>query len=102
MTQHYSFEPGSRALITFNPHHAEAAGIIGIVTRVGRGAGFMRCDLFHVRYEDPRDGQTHERPFADVNLAAGEPELLLARARWHDEQAALMRRMAEEAGRKGP
>ncbi|HKX46270.1 MAG TPA: hypothetical protein VJP77_06175 [Planctomycetota bacterium] len=99
MTANREHKPGTRVVIAHNPFHAAATGIVGVVTRTEPGSGFMGCDLIYVRYQHPTTGETHELPFSDANVTPGESEQLLARARWHEEQAALMRRMAGEAGR---
>lgn len=98
MADTQQFEAGARVVIAHNPFHAAATGIVGVVTRVERGSGFMGCDLFYVRYQNPVDGAEHELPFADTNLLPGSRDELIARALRHEEQAAQLRRMAEEAG----
>ncbi|HKX45895.1 MAG TPA: hypothetical protein VJP77_04285 [Planctomycetota bacterium] len=99
MTANREHNPGTRVLITHNPFHAAATGIVGVVTRVEKGAGFMGINLIYVRYQNPVDGEEHEMPFADTNLLPGDRDELIARARRHEAQAAALRRMADEAGR---
>ena len=55
----------------------------------------MGCDLVDVRYEDPRDGQVHTRPFGTVNLSPGEPNELLEAAERFEALAARLRRLAQ-------
>jgi hypothetical protein len=90
-----AFSPGDAVVISFNPHHDDAADTVGTVVSVHPGAGFMGCDLVYVRYQRPRDGSVHEMPFATYNLEPGSRESLLARAVRHEEQAARLRAMAE-------
>jgi hypothetical protein len=47
-----------------------------------------------VRYERPRDGTVHERPFATTKLDLGDRDALLARAARHEQQARTLRAMA--------
>ena len=102
MTANREHKPGTRVVIAHNPFHAAATGIVGVVARTEPGSGFMGCDLIYVRYQNPVDGEEHEMPFADTNLQPGSRDELIARAQRHEEQAAVLRRMAEEAGRTGP
>ena len=88
-------EPGDSVVVSFNPHHDDAADTVGTVVSVHPGAGFMGCDLVYVRYQRPRDGSVNEMPFATYNLELGSRESLLARAARHEEQAARLRAMAD-------
>jgi hypothetical protein len=94
-SQSAAFVAGATVVIRFNPHDEEAADILGIVSLVQPGAGFMSSDLVHVRYQHPRDGSTQEWPFAAYNLEAGDRDSLIARAQRHEEQAARLRGMAD-------
>ena len=93
------FEPGSRVVIRFNPHHEAANDVVGEVTEFKPKSGFMGCDMATVRYQHPRDGEVHVMPFSTANLELGDRAALLARANRHDEQAAKLRAMAESVGR---
>ncbi len=88
--------PGSKVVIRYNPHHEDAADIVATVVAFQQGVGFMGCDLAYVRYQHPRYGSMHELPFATYNLELGDREALLRRAARHEEQAARLRRMANE------
>ena len=92
-----AFAPGSRVVIHYNPHEEEASGILGTVVEFQAGTGFMGCDLATVRYTRPSDGEVRELPFATYNLRVGDPAWLREQAARHEEQAAELRRMAEEA-----
>ncbi len=83
-------------MIHFNPFHLDAADIVGTVVDFRPGIGFIGCDLATVRYQHPRDGSVHELPFATYNFDLGDRESLLPRAARHEEQAAKLRRMADE------
>jgi hypothetical protein len=89
-----AFQPGSRVVIKFNPHHHDAVDIIAVVRQLDVGGGFMRCDLAYVEYIDPRDGETHTLPFTTRNLLAGDPAVFLAMAERHEAQALELRRLA--------
>ena len=91
--------PGARVVIAYNPHDERACDIVGIVVEFQAGGGFMGCDLVTVRYTNPRDGSERELPFAAYNLLPGDRASLLARAVRHEEQAIMLRRMAEELDR---
>jgi hypothetical protein len=93
------FQPGSRVVIRHNPHHGDASDIVGEVVDFQPSAGFVGCDLAYVRYKRPSDGTVHELPFSTANLEAGDRESLLARADRHDQEAAKLRRMADEVAR---
>lgn len=89
------YAPGSRVVIRRNPHHPPAEDVVGRVVSLQEGAGFMGCDLVEVRYENPRDGQVYERPFATANLSPGEPRVLLEMAERYEGLAAQLRALAE-------
>lgn len=94
------FAAGAKVVIRTNPFHgADGEGIFGTVVRFEPRAGFMRADLAWVRYQLPRDGSEHELPFGTANLDLGDAAALLARAARHEEQAGVLRGMAEEAAR---
>jgi hypothetical protein len=90
------YEPGTRVVISHNPHHADASDIVGTVVDFQRGVGFMGCDLVSVRYVRTSDGTEHVMPLATYNLESGGRDALIARAERHEEQAAKLRAMAEE------
>jgi hypothetical protein len=94
-----TYQPGDPVLIGQNTFHEDASDIIGEVVEFQARAGFMQADLVLVRYTRPRDGSEHVRPFAAAQLDRGDPESLLARAVRHEEQAAKLRRMADEVSR---
>ena len=85
------YQPGDRT----NPHHPEAAMIVGTVVEVRPGVGLGSCDLIEVRYQRPHDGSVHVMPFGTSHLSPGEPELLRELAERYEELAAEMRVLAE-------
>jgi hypothetical protein len=93
-----TYETGSRVVISHNPHHEGAEGIVGTVVDFQKGVGFMGCDIVHVRYVRTSDGTEHVMPLATYNLEEGGCEALLARAERHEEEAAKLRGLAEELG----
>jgi hypothetical protein len=90
------FQTGSKVVISYNLHHADASDIVGTVVELQRGVGFMGCDLVSVRYVRTSDGTEHVMPLATYNLESGGRDALIARAERHEEQAAKLRAMAEE------
>jgi len=88
-----------RVIIQSNPHHPAAERIVGTVVALYPKAGFMGCDLIDVEYENPRDGETYVRPFADTFLSPANPELLRAMADRYEALAAELRADAERAAR---
>jgi hypothetical protein len=93
-----NFEPGAPVVIVDNPHHPDAADIVGEVVEFRAGAGFAGCDLVLVRYQRPRDGTWHTMPFGTAGLDLGDREAILDRAARHDMQAARLRAMATGVG----
>lgn len=96
MKQPPTYSPGDRVVIHFNPHHADAMGVVGIAVRNDRGTGFGGTDLVHVRYRRPLTGEVVERPFGVVNLEVGDTKALLDHARRYEEQAQLLRELAAQ------
>lgn len=86
---------GRRVVIRFNPHHAAAENVVGLVTAVRVGEGFFGTDLIEVEYQDPRDGTVHVMLFGTANLSPGEPAALIEIAERHEAIAAELRRMAK-------
>jgi hypothetical protein len=94
-----AFEPGAPVVIVDNPHHPDAADIVGEVVEFRARAGFAGCDLVLVRYQRLRDGSWHTMPFGTAGLDLGDRESILARVARHDMQAARLRSMAAWVGR---
>ena len=89
-----TYRAGDQVLIKYNPHRHDQDGVLGRVVEVARGAGFMGCDLFYVRYQ-ASSGECEELPFGAVNLGDGSREELVAAALWHEQQATQLRALAE-------
>jgi hypothetical protein len=94
-----TFEPGAPVVIVDNPHHPDAADIVGEVVELQPRAGFAGCDLVLVRYQRLRDGTWHTMPFGTAGLDLGDRTSILARAARHDMQAARLRAMAAGVSR---
>jgi hypothetical protein len=88
------YEPGMKVVIRHNPHHPAAEDILGTVVEYRPGAGFARCDLVDVAYENPQDGEVRVMPFGKANLSQGDPATLTALAARYDALAAELRRLA--------
>ena len=95
-SQPRTFDPGASVVIVDNPHHRDAADIVGEVVEFRPRAGFAGCDLVLVRYQRLRDGTWHTMPFGTAGLDLGDRASILARAARHDMQAARLRAMAAE------
>jgi hypothetical protein len=98
-SQPLAFDPGASVVIVDNPHHPDAADIVGEVVEFRPGAGFAGCDLVLVRYQRLRDGTWHTMPFGAAGLDLGDRASILSRAARHDMQAARLRAMAAHTGR---
>ena len=88
-------ESGSLVVIDSNPHHPGAAPIVGRVVSFLPGKGVLGSDAALVEYQDPRDGATHQLPFAPCHLRPGEPEWLLLAAQRYEALARELRALAE-------
>ena len=89
-------EVGGRVLIAFNPHEANAEGILGTITDYRPGQGFFGCDLVDVEYAHPTTGEVRNRPFSLEKLKPANPSSLIAAAEKLEAAATELRALAEK------
>lgn len=96
-----ALQPGSRVIITQNPHDLREEGLVGTVICYRAEAGFAGCDLVDVHYKSPVSGAGRTRPFGLACLAEATPEAVECLAQQYEARARALRRIAASEGESG-